>query len=142
VTKSTFHCLGRQPDRHGIKHSITHHNENKLKDFVDFEGKAKELPISYSAFDKTFLRHFVDPKIFLSTLINHRSDEGSNPRELQINQAVRLLSLIAEKVYIGKFKPEIGVYRIEKKIIDNKDTDITDDHLVAFRISKEEAIYN
>lgn len=125
-----------------IRHSITHHKENKLKDFVDFEGKAKELPISYSAFDKTFLRHFVNPKIFLSTLINHRSDEGLNPRELEINQAVRLLSLIAEKVYIGKFKPEIGVYRIEKKIIDNKDTDITDDHLVAFRISKEEVIYN
>ncbi len=125
-----------------IKHSITHHKENKLKDFVDFEGKAKELPISYSAFDKTFLRYFVNPKIFLSTTINHRSDEGLNPRELEINQAVRLLSLIAEKVYIGKFKPEIGVYRIEKKIIDHKDTDITDDHLVAFRISKEEVIYN
>lgn len=125
-----------------IKHSITHHKENKLKDFVDFEGKAKELPISYSAFDKTFLRYFVNPKIFLSTNINHRSDEGLNPRELEINQAVRLLSLIAEKVYIGKFKPETGVYRIEKKIIDHKDADITDNHLVAFRISKEEVIYN
>lgn len=125
-----------------IKHSITHHKENKLKDFVDFEGKAKELPISYSAFDKTFLRCFVNPKIFLGTPINHRSDEGLNPRELEINQAVKLLSLIAEKVYIGKFKPEIGVYRIEKKIIDGKDADITDDHLIAFRISKEEVIYN
>lgn len=125
-----------------IKHSITHHKENKLKDFVDFEGKAKELPISYSAFDKTFLRYFVNPKIFLSTPINHRSDEGLNPRELEINQAVKLLSVIAEKIYISKFKPETGVYRIEKKIIDGKDADITDNHLVAFRISKEEVIYN
>ncbi len=125
-----------------LKHSITHHKENKLKDFIDFEGKAKELPISYSAFDKTFLRHFINPKLFLTSPINYRSDEGLNPREVEINQAAKLLSLIAEQIYINKFKPEVGVYRIEKKIIDNKDTYITDDHLVAFRISKEEVIYN
>lgn len=125
-----------------IKHSITYHKDNKLKDFVDFEGKAKELPISYSAFDKTFLRRLVNPKLFLSTHINYRSDEGLNPRELEINQAVKLLSLIAEKIYINKFKPEVGVYYIEKKIINGKDTSITDDHLIAFRISKEEVIYN
>ncbi len=80
--------------------------------------------------------------MFLNTTINHRSDEGLNPRELEIHQAVKLLSLIADKLYIGNFKPEIGVYRIEKKILDQKDADITDDHLVAFRISKEEVIYN
>ena len=37
-----------------IKNQITHSPDNKLRTYIDFEGRAKELPISYSAFDKTF----------------------------------------------------------------------------------------
>lgn len=125
-----------------IKHSITYAQDNKLKDFIDFEGKAKELPISYSAFDKTFLSIFIDSKLILKTNISYKSDEGMNPRELEIVQIVELLNIIADVIYVNKFNPEIGVYRIEQKIIDKKDTDITDDHLIAFRISKEEIVYN
>lgn len=125
-----------------IKHSITYAEENKLRDYIDFEGKAKNLPISYSAFDKTFLTLFIDSKLILSTPINYKSDEGLNPRELEIRQLVMLLSIIAEEIYIGKFNPEIGVFRIEQKILDKKDLDLTDDHLIAFRISKEETMYN
>ncbi|HHT22378.1 MAG TPA: HNH endonuclease [Bacteroidales bacterium] len=125
-----------------IKHSITYSKDNKLKDYIDFEGKAKGLPISYSAFDKTFLSVFIDSKLILKTNISYKSDEGLNPRELEISQIVRLLNIIAEEIYINKFNPEIGVYRIEQKIIDKKDIDITDDHLVAYRISKEEIMYN
>jgi len=125
-----------------LKHSITYSPENKLKDYIDFEGKAKELPLSYSAFEKTFLSHFLDSKLILSTNIGYKTDEGNNPRELEINQLVKLLNIIAEIIYIGKFNPDIGVTRIEQKIIDKKDTDITDEHLIAYRISKEEIIYN
>jgi len=125
-----------------LKHSITYAPDNKLKDFIDFEGKAKELPLSYSAFDKTFLALFIDSKLILKTNIDYRTDEGLNPRELEISQTVKLLNIIAEEIYVNKFNPEVGVYRIEQKIIDRKDTDITDDHLIAFRISKEEIIYN
>ncbi len=125
-----------------IKHAITNNKENKLKDYIDFEGKAKDLPISYSAFDKTFLSMFVNYKVILNTPINFRSDEGLNPRELEISQIDRLLNIIAEEIYIGKFLPEIGVYRIEQKILNGKDQDITDDHLAAYRISKEEVLYN
>ncbi|MDR1894696.1 MAG: HNH endonuclease [Spirochaetales bacterium] len=125
-----------------LKHSITYSPDNKLKDFIDFEGKSKELPLSYSAFEKTFLSSFMDSKLILSTNIGYKSDEGNNPRELEINQLVKLLNIIAEVVYIGKFNPDIGVTRIEQKIIDKKDTDITDEHLIAYRISKEEIIYN
>jgi len=125
-----------------IRHSITNHKDNKLKDYIDFEGKAKDLPISYSAFDKTFLSMLINYKVILTTSINYKSDEGLNPRELEITQIVKLLNIIAEEIYIGKFKPEIGVYRIEQKIISKKDKDITDDHLAAYRISKEEVLYN
>jgi len=53
-----------------------------------------------------------------------------------------LLNIIAEEIYINKYQPEIGVARIESKIIDGKDNLITDDHLIAFRISKEEIMIN
>ena len=125
-----------------IKHSITNAKDNKLKDYIDFEGKAKELPISYSAFDKTILSSFVSTKLVLKTAIDSKTDEGLNPRELEINQVVRVLSILAENIYMNKFLPEVGTARVEKKIIDKKDTDITDDHLIAYRISKEEILYN
>ena len=125
-----------------IKHSIAYPKDNKLKDYIDFEGKAKDLPISYSTFDKTILSTFISSKLILKTPINYKVDEGLNPRELEIRQIIKLLNIFAEIIYINKFKPEIGVSRIEKKIIDKKDSDITDEHLIAFRISKEDIMHN
>jgi HNH endonuclease len=125
-----------------IKHSITEANENKLKEYIDREGKSKEVPISYSAFDKSFLTIFIDNKQMLSSAINFKSDEGLNPRELEITQTINLLNIIAEEIYINKFLPEIGVAKIEDKIIKRKDNDISDDHLIAYRMSKEEIMFN
>ena len=84
----------------------------------------------------------INYRVILSTPINYRSDEGLNPRELEISQVVELLNIIAEEIYIGKFLPEVGVNQIEKKILTGKDQQITDDHLAAYRISKEEVLYN
>lgn len=125
-----------------IKHSVTNSKDNKLKDYIDFEGKAKDLPISYSAFDKTILSTFISTKLILKTPIDFKTDEGLNPREVEINQIVQLLNILAQRIYINKFMPEIGVNRVEKRIIDKKDTDITDSHLIAFRMSKEEILHN
>ena len=124
------------------KHQITHSIDNKLCAYIDFEGRAKELPISYNAFEKTFLACFLNSKRILKTPINYRLDEGQNPREIEQKQIIRLLNIIAEEIYIDKFNPEIGVYRLETKIINGKDADISDDHLAAYRISKEEIMYN
>ena len=125
-----------------IKYSITDSAENRLKGYIDHGGKAKELPISYSAFDKTLLSSFVSSKRILKTPIDFRSDQGVNPRELEIEQIVKILNILADKIYINKFLPEVGTWRIEKKIIDQKDQEVTDDHLIAYRISKEEIMYN
>jgi hypothetical protein len=125
-----------------LKNTITYAQDNKLKDYIDFEGKSKELPVSHSAYDKTFLSIFTDSKLFLNTNINYRTDEGLNPRELEISQLIRLQNIIAEEIYVKKFIPEIGVSQIEKKIVDKRDNDITDDHLIAYRMSKEEIMYN
>lgn len=36
----------------------------------------------------------------------------------------------------------IGTYRIENNISDGRDSSITDDHLIAYRLCKEEIMYN
>lgn len=124
-----------------LKSSITNSPENKLKDFIDFEGKGKSLPISHSTYDKTMLSRFIDSKRILSTPLNYKSEDGQNPREIEILQVAKLMTLIAETFYVGKFNLETGVSRIEQKIIDKLDSGISDDHLAAYRISKEEIIY-
>jgi len=125
-----------------IKHSITTSKDNKLKDYIDFEGKAKDLPISYSAFDKTILSKLTNSKLILKTPIDYKSDEGLNPREIEISQIIKLLNKLANIIYVNKFQPELGVHRIESKIIDGKGDNITDEHLIAYRISKEEIMHN
>ncbi|PKP32392.1 MAG: HNH endonuclease [Bacteroidetes bacterium HGW-Bacteroidetes-16] len=125
-----------------IKHSISEAPDNKLKDYLDREGKAKDLPISYSAFDKTFLSIFIDSKKVLTSPIDFKSDVGLNPRELEINQSIQFLNLVADTIYINKFNPKIGVSQIENKIIKGQDADIADEHLIAYRISKEEVMFS
>lgn len=124
-----------------IKSSVTNDTDNKLKYYIDFEGKAKSLPISHSTFDKVFLSQYIDAKRVLSSKISDKSEEGMNPRELEISQIVKLMNIIADTIYINKFDPEVGVYQIEKKLIDRKDAEISDNHLIAYRMSKEEIAY-
>ena len=124
-----------------IKSSITSSPDNKMKDYIDFEGKGKSLPLSHSTYDKVFLSKFIDSKNILSSKMDAKLDNGMNPRELEIAQIARLLSLITDVIYVNKFNQEIGLNKIESRIIDGKDSEITDDHLSAYRISKEEILY-
>lgn len=121
-----------------LKRAITVSPNNKLKDYIDFDGKGKLLPISHSTFDKVFLAQFIDGKTILKTPMDEKADQGLNPRELEVSQISQLLSIIADVVFVGKFNPNVGVHRIENKIIEGKDSDITAEHLIAYRMSKEE----
>jgi len=122
-----------------IRDWITHNPENKLKDFIDFGGRAKEKPLSYSTIEKTFYSFFIYRDV-LHTPLNYRLDEGENPRELEKQQILRLMNIIAEEIYIGRFDPDIGAYKIEHRI--QKGENIPEPHLVACRMSREEIIYN
>lgn len=122
-----------------VRDFITHHQENKLKEFVDFGGRGKEKPLSYSTIEKTFYSFFIYQDV-LDTPINHRLEEGENPRQLEEEQILTLMNIITEEIFIGKFDPDIGTYRIENRI--QKGEDIPEDHLTAYRLSKEEIIYN
>jgi len=122
-----------------VRDSITHHQANKLKDYIDFGGQGKEKPFSYSTIEKTFYSFFIYPDV-LDTPVNYQLEEGENPRELEEEQILRLMNIIAEEVFVGKFDPDIGTYRIEKRI--QKGEDIPDNHLIAYRMSREEIIYH
>lgn len=122
-----------------VRDTITHHPENKLKEFIDFGGRGKEKPLSYSTIEKTFYSFLIYQDV-LDTPINYRLEEGENPREMEKEQILQLMNIIAEEIFIGRFDPDIGTYRIENSI--QKGEDIPEEHLTAYRMSKEEILYN
>lgn len=122
-----------------VRDSVTKHPDNKLRDYIERGGRGTEMPLSYSTVEKTFYSFFVYGDL-LTTPFNDRSEEGKNPRELEIEQIVHLMNIIADKIYIGKFYHPIGTRRIENKV--QKGEDVPESHLRAFRMAKEEIIYN
>ncbi len=122
-----------------IRDSITYNEGNKLIKFVDFGGRANEKPLSYSTISKTFYSFFISQEL-LSTPLNYLFDEGENPRELEKEQLFTLMNIIADEIFIDKFDPTIGTSKIEYKI--QKGEDIPEEHLTAYRMAKEEIIYN
>ena len=121
-----------------VRNAITHSPNNKLRDFVEYAGKGYEKPFSYSAIEKTFYSKFIYGKM-LETPWNHRAEFGENPRELEKDQIIRLMSLIAEKIYVGKYDDEIGTRRLENKV--QGGDDVPEPHLRAFRMAKEEILH-
>lgn len=119
----------------GMRDGITHSSDNKLRAFIDFGGKAKELPFSYSTIEKTFYSYFLFPDV-LETPLSYMVEEGQNPRQLEQDQITRLMNIIAETLYEGRFDPHLGTARIENKV--QKGEEIPEEHLKAYRLAKEE----
>ena len=71
--------------------------------------------------------------------MNYRADEGENPRELEKEQILKLMNLIADVLYIGRFEQQIGTSRIEHRIQTGED--IPENHLSAYRMAREEILY-
>jgi hypothetical protein len=112
-------------------------SENKLKEYIESGGKAKEKPLSYSTIEKTFFALFIsgDP---LETPINFKFDVEENPRQLEREQLINLMNIFAEEIYNDKFDLTLGTYRIENKLREGEN--IPEDHLIAYRLSKEEIL--
>lgn len=125
-----------------LKQSVIKDPHNKLSNYIDFEGKGKKLPISFSTIDKTLFTIFIDSGNILSTPMDEKLEEGLNPRYLERTQLVQFMNIIEEEIYNNKFDMEVGVSQIEDKIVKHRDEDITPEHLTAFRMSKEEIMKN
>jgi hypothetical protein len=122
-----------------VRDSITHDPDNGLRDFTDYGGKAKERPFSYSTIEKTFYSFFIYGDV-LETPLDYRLEEGENPRELEKEQILHLMNIIAERLYVGQFDPAIGTARIENRV--QQGEDIPEPHLRAYRMAKEEILYS
>lgn len=121
-----------------VKDGITYSDDNKLREYIDMGGRAKEKPLSYSTVEKTFYSFFISTDA-LETNIDFKLEEGKNPRDLEKKQLVRLMNIIADKILVGKFDFELGTYRIENKIQQGESIDWN--HVVGYRMLKEEIIY-
>lgn len=121
-----------------VRNSITHHADNKLRDFIEFGGKGGDKPLSYSNIEKTFYSFFIHQEM-LDTPWDFRMDVGQNPREIEKSQIIKLMNIIAETIFIEHIDTAQGFDRVESKL--QKGVDIPDDHLRAFRMAKEEILY-
>ncbi|MDD9806911.1 MAG: HNH endonuclease signature motif containing protein [Gammaproteobacteria bacterium] len=120
-----------------VRNEVTTHPENKLRHYIEYGGRGKDKPLSYSTIEKTFYSLFVYGEL-LETPFNFKQEEGTNPRRLEIEQIVRLMNIIAEEIFIEKFDLSIGIGQIEGNIQKNKY--VPEPHLCAFRMAKEERI--
>ncbi len=122
-----------------VKDGITYGEDNRLRAYIDMGGRAKEKPLSYSSIEKTFYSFFIYQEA-LESNIDYKLEEGKNPRELEKNQIIRLMNIIADVILVNKFDFDIGTYRIENRIQQGENIDW--DHVVGYRMMKEEILYS
>lgn len=122
-----------------VRDGVTRNSENKLMEYVDLGGRAKEKPMSYSSIEKTFYSFFIYQDL-LDTPISFKLEEGKNPRSLEKLQIVKLMNIIAEEIFIGRFDFEIGTAQLESKV--QKNEVLPEEHMRAYRMAKEEILYN
>jgi hypothetical protein len=125
-----------------IKHSVIIHKNNRLVDFIRLRSKLRNRPIELRSFEIALFGTFINFGTILNTPLNLNNDQGLTTRSLEINQMVQLLNILADTLYINKFDLNIRFGRIEKNIREKKDTQYSDDYLIAYRLGKEEILYN
>jgi hypothetical protein len=118
---------------------ITHDQKNALLEFVEWAGKGADRPLSYNTLERSFFREFLYKKA-LDTAIDTGMAEGSNPRLLERDQMVRLMTLFAEVFFIGHWDPELGGRRLESQVQGGEA--VAEGHLRAWRIAREEVLAN
>jgi hypothetical protein len=119
--------------------AITHDQQNALLEFVEWAGKGADRPLSYNTIERSFFRELLYKKA-LDTPIDLGMEEGNNPRQLEREQMVKLMSLFAQVFFVGHWDPELGGRRVESRLQDGDV--IPEGHLRAWRIAREEVLAN
>jgi hypothetical protein len=122
-----------------VRDSITRDKENRLMDFVEWAGKGTEKPLSYSTVEKTFYSEFLYMKP-IDVPLSAGLDTGTNPRRLEHEQMVRLMSLFADVFFVNQWDAELTGRRIEDRVL--KGDPIPLPHLRAWRVAREEVLGN
>ena len=122
-----------------VRFFSTHAQDNRLLEFVEWAGKSLVKPLSYSTIEKTFFKELLCKKA-LDTPIELGMEEGTNPRLLEREQLIRLMSLFADVFFVGRWDPDLGGRRLEHSVQSGKK--IPESHLLAWRIAREEVMAN
>jgi hypothetical protein len=122
-----------------VRDSITHNKDDGLMEFIEWAGKTADRPLAYSTIERTFFSEFIYKKA-LDARIDEGMERGENARVLEREQTVRLMSLFAEIFFVGKWDPDIGGRKLEYRL--QKGDSIPENHLRAWRISREEILAN
>lgn len=120
------------------RNAILYDPDNRLRDYIEMGGKGTDRPISYSAVEKAIYSQLISGTM-LDTPDDYKLEEGENPRDLERSQVVRLLNLLADRLYIGKYDFEFGSGKLESKV--QKGESVPPDHLRAHRIGREEVLH-
>lgn len=121
------------------KDDIMRAEDNRLRQFIEWSGKGTDLPLSYSAVDRTFFKVFLHKKP-LPTRIDDGWDAGENPRQLELQQLIRIMNIYADVAFVDRWDPDVGGRTLEKRI--QRGDEIPDLHLRAWRLAREEVLAN
>jgi hypothetical protein len=119
-----------------LEHNVLHSekNTNKMTPYIEGEKtRERQKPISYDAFEKTFMRFFIymypsdDP-----IALGGSGQPTTYLRFQERGNLIRLMNMIAEKVLIGKFDLGKGAHKLEDRL--SKGEKIPDEHVKAYRI--------
>lgn len=104
-----------------------------ILEFVEtISARSKNYPISYDTLSKTFLR-----MIYLRPA-EEKLDKTILLRRSETSNLQRIMALFVERVLKNKFDVEIGIYKIEEKLVEEPNS-IPDDHLTGYRICRQAA---
>lgn len=122
-----------------VRDSITYNKDNRLMEFVEWSGKGADRPLAYASIERTFFKEFLYKRA-LETAIDEGMERGDNPRVLERDQLVRLMTLFADVFFVGQWDPETGGRRLESRL--QQGDSIPEGHLRAWRIAREEILGN
>ena len=120
-----------------VRDSVNYHRDNRLKEYVEWAGKKGNRPLAYAALERTFFAEFLY-KYALHTPIALAMDRGDNPRMIERDQLVRLMSLYADIFFVSQWDPDLGGRRLEARL--QKGEIIAEGHLRAWRVTREEIL--
>ena len=133
---------GREMERYIIdaqRDAVTHAPDNMLNQYIEWAGKGADKPLAYMTIERSFFKIFMYKKA-LDTPIDDGLDSGTNPRQLERSQLIRLMSLFAEVVFDRHWDPDIGGYKLENRV--SKGDAIPPEHLRAWRMGRDEVTGN
>ena len=115
------------------RNAVARDGDNRLLEFVEWSGRSADRPMAYSTVDRAFFQLLYQKA--LGTAIDQGVERGLERRQMTL-----LMNVFAETFFVGKWDYDIGGRRLESRI--QKGERFPDEHLRAWRISREEVAVN